>query len=518
MNSDTPFSKDKNRLKITKKSNVPLIKIPKITNPFSISNSQRGLKDISYENNFIFKRILNKDIFLDKSNKKNNKNSINSAYRKIDSYNKQNTAKYAILNRTKNLYLSNNNHLKPKSSLNSYRLKMIFTGRKYMNSLTQKNINMPKIKNNFNLNYVDINSTNIINLEKIWDEFGINKQYRNYFKCIYKELEPDYKENLYLKETEELNNVKNGIKDLKYYINLRKDVLNEIKTLNDKLEQELLDKNNNGKEQILKEIIDKINLLRKHTINVCHSMHKLKSYMFSINNLDKYNLDIISKKFEFDKNYIIKMKFELNFLKEGFAKYYFNIENDQTPFLLNASDETKIPKGDLFLRVIPLTSDLRKEILDWDFYIHKELIAYQNENFNKQIFRCISPIRNNEILEEKKLEINRNNSMCELGGGYLTDKRSGQSMNHIWSRAKENYLDENLNKLKKNNANLMNKSKKRNTIDRNKNISSSNIYILNQYNNFFHKNRKKKIKENIKYAKKTENNKSEPKINKNKKI
>ena len=69
------------------------------------------------------------------------------------------------------------------------------------------------------------------------------------------------------------------------------------------------------------------------------------------------------------------MKFELNFLKEGFAKYYFNIENDQTPFLLNASDETKIPKGDLFLRVIPLDIGLRKEILDVDYsYIKNEIV------------------------------------------------------------------------------------------------------------------------------------------------
>ena len=517
MNSNTPFSKDKNKLKIAKKTNIPLIKIPKISNPFTISNSQRGSKDISFENNLIFHRILNKDIFIDKNNKKYKPNTINSAFRKIDSYNKQNTTKNSVLNRTKNLYLYNN-QLKPKSSLNSYRLKMFYYDQNNKKNLTQKNFNMPKINNNFNLNYVDINSTNMINLEKMWDEFGINKQYRNYFKYIYKELETDYKENLYLKETEELNNIKNSIKDLKYFINLRKDVLNEIKVLNDRLQQELLEKNNNGKEQILKEIIDKINLLRKHTINVCHSMQKLKTYMFSINGLDKYNIDIISKKFDFDKNYIIKMKFELNFLKEGFAKYYFNIENDQTPFLLNASDETKIPKGDLFLRVIPLDIGLRKEILDWDYYIHKELIAYQNENLHKQIFRCISPIRQNEILGEKKLENNRNNSMCELGGGYLTDKRSEQIINRVWEKKKENNLDEKLNKLKKFDDDLMKKIKKRNSIDKNRNISSSNIYILNQYNNFFHKNRKKKIKENIKFSKKSENSKSQPKIKENNKI
>ena len=51
MNSNTPFTKDKNKLILSKKNNVPFIKIPKIFNPFTISNSQRGAKDISYENN-----------------------------------------------------------------------------------------------------------------------------------------------------------------------------------------------------------------------------------------------------------------------------------------------------------------------------------------------------------------------------------------------------------------------------------------------------------------------------------
>ena len=522
MNSNTPFTKDKNKLILSKKTNVPFIKIPKIFNPFTISNSQRGAKDISYENNFIFKRILNKDVFVDKNNKKSIQNTINSTYRKIDGYiNTQNTTKNSMLNKTKNLYLYSS-QLKPKSCLTSNRLKILYSGKNNMVNLTQKNIKVPKIKNDINLNYVDINSTNLINLEKIWDELCINKKYRDYFKYIYKELDTDYKEHLYLKETEELNNIKNSIKELKYFINLRKEVLNEIKNLNDKLEQELLEKNNNGKEKILKEICDKINLLREHTIDICHSMQKIKSYMFSINNLDKYNLDLISRKFDFDKNYIIKMKFELNFLREGFAKYYFNIEKDQTPFLLNASDGTKIPKGDLFLRIIPLSDELKKKILDCDFYIHQELIAYQNENFNKQNFRCISPIRKTiDANKEKKFEKFRNNSMCELRG-FLTEKGSAKTtINGVWDRAKEEFLDENFNNVSKHRkigVFTIKNDKRKNTIDKKRNIRSSNIYILNQYNNFYQKNRKNHIRENIKYIKKDEYNKSEPKIKENKKM
>ena len=47
--------------------------------------------------------------------------------------------------------------------------------------------------------------------------------------------------------------------------------------------------------------------------------------------MDKYDINVIAEKFKFDKNYFIKMKNELNFLKET-AKYYFNLNNDQTHF------------------------------------------------------------------------------------------------------------------------------------------------------------------------------------------
>ena len=87
------------------------------------------------------------------------------------------------------------------------------------------------------------------------------------------------------------------------------------------------------------------------------------------------------------------MKSELNFFHEGYAKYYFNIENDQNPFFLKASDESKITKKDYFIRLIPINDELKNIILDCIFYIHQELIAYQNRNTNKNNLRCISPIK-----------------------------------------------------------------------------------------------------------------------------
>jgi hypothetical protein len=123
-------------------------------------------------------------------------------------------------------------------------------------------------------------------------------------------------------------------------------------------------------------------------------MKKLKTELSGIKNLDKYDINIIGEKFNFDKNYLIKLKSELNFLKEGFSKYYFNIANDQTPFLLKASEKSKISNDkDPFIHLIPLTQELKEEISDCTYYIYQELIAYQNEKVHNKILRCISPLK-----------------------------------------------------------------------------------------------------------------------------
>ncbi len=503
MNTIINFPKEKIRIKRFLKIKNPIIKIPKMANSFIKSQTHRENKELPSDNHFIFNKKEDNPSSQEKLKKKK---TAHASMKKIENYfEKKLHVNHSVFDQIYNK--TPYNILNPRNKLFSYRTKMVFSAKNKINSITDRNIHTPVLKNGFNYSYVDINSTNLINLEKKWDEFEISKQYRNYFKYIYRELEPDYKEELYRKEIEELNNIKKCIYDLKHFINLRTVDLCEIKDLNNKLEQELLNKNNNAKEVILNQISDKIISLREHTISICKTMRKLKYFIFSINNLGKYDLDIISKNFDFDKNYIIKMKSELKFLNEGFAKYYFNIENDQTPFLLKASNKTKKTEGDYFLRMIPLNYEKRMEILDCDYYIHQELIAYQNTNFNKKNFRCISPLKRDEFDYEKYTELNKRFNIKNLGG-FETERRKGD-INWIGEEIKNKYKDIEVY--------LQNHQKKRRTIDVNKNCSTGNIYYINQYNNFFQKNNniKKKIKENINNLIRTEINKSESKIKEN---
>ena len=360
--------------------NKTFIKIPKIKNPFNDPETINSVREKAWNNRFIYNKIPNYDSFKDKNV------FFNKKFTKFINYKSQ---KNYLLNKT-NIDIQNNSNKN-----------LVLTNKKRRQTFSEKIKNFSFSTNNLsslsnlkiNISLVDSYTQNLINLNKIWDELEILKPYRNYFNYIYKELETEYKEEFYKKEIQELNKVKINIKSLKYYMGLRQKIIEEMKNLNEELGKELINKNNKEKENLLNEISNKIILLREQTINVCHSMKHLKEKIFSINNLDKYDFDMIAKKFKFDKNYIIKMKSELNFLSKGFSKYYFNLENDQTPFLLKSSDKNKIIKEDYFIRVIPLDNELKNKIIDCIFYIHQELIAYQNINKNNKNFQSISPIK-----------------------------------------------------------------------------------------------------------------------------
>ena len=492
------------KLKKLKRLKNPLINLRKIADPLTNFNSFKGNKEISYDNCLKFKRFSISNNSNDSSINQTVKlisNKLNDiSTNKLKNNSNKDLSGISMLNNSNSAIGERNFYIK--NRLNSFKIRMVGSFKNKIDNLTQQNLLSPILKNGFDLNNKEKNKAKLANLNKIWDEFSINDQYRKFFKYIYKELDKDYKQELYQKEIDELNNVKACIKELKYFINLREEDLMDIKILNDDLTQEFLNKNYSKKEMTLDEINDKFVLLREHTIKICKSMKKLKNYLFSINHLDKYNFDKLSKKFDFDKNYIIKMKSELKFLREGFIRYYFNIDNDQSPFLLKASNKSKFLENDYFMRVIPINEELREEIFECNFYIYQELIAYQNKNYDKKDFRCISPVRIDEVYGELKNNL-KENMKDEENKISNVNKNENDSMSYVLDlkryKAIDIYLEENKTKRK-----AFGDSK-------NKNISENNIFNKKEIKNFFEKDNNP-----IKQTDKTINNLEKNEINKDK--
>ena len=391
-------------------------------------------------------------------------------------------------------------------------------GTNYTNGIEKYKLteNKNTTKNNIDTNGFNvINIINMNNLKKMWDDLAVNINYRKLFEVIYKELDEENKEELYKKETNELNKVKNYINSLKQNIEKRINTIQELFDLNVKLNTEIINKDNKCNEMILGEIADKINELRMHTVNVCKAMQRVKTELSGIKNLDKFDINLIGEKFNFDKNYLIKMKSELTFLREGFIKYYFNIGNDQTPFLLKASQKNKIGNDqDPFIHLVPLDQKLKEEITECTYYIYQELIAYQNEKVHNKVLRSISPLK-------RIIKINAQDEAKNLGERDESDNK--RSMNeHIFNKMNVimnkdigiknhvNMSEDNINnkfntlqlsQFSKNNKIINNNSNFRKFDLINKKSEENNHKIMNDLSNKNQEMKNFEPKEDIKYIK-----------------
>ena len=358
-----------NTLKPQSRKQSPFQKLPVNRRPLSHIKSSNSIREKEWNNRFIYNKMplydsaKDKNVFHPQKMKLSNKtiNTILSAktrnFYKTNYQNKSNIFK-PVFNRTNSGFYTHNSK---DSKINSY--------------------------NNINLNTQDENiekSSEIKELSKLWNELLVPRNYRNLFIIIYKQLIGEERQNLYKKELNELNNINNNIKTLKYYLNLRSGILKELYNLSKKLGYSLGNYKNNGKpnEEMLKEISEKIEKLRESTVDVCFSMKKFKTEINIVQNLGKYNIDRLSYKFKIDKNYLIKMKSEISFIKEGYVKYFFNVNDDQTPFLLKMSDSNLINEKESFVHLVPLKNELKEDIIECNYYIYQELIAYQNSIIN----------------------------------------------------------------------------------------------------------------------------------------
>ena len=292
------------------------------------------------------------------------------------------------------------------------------------NNLARNEITCIDCDENKNLN----NISSYKSLKNIWNEFGVVNTYKNFFNMILNKLNDEEKEDLCNKEIKELIELKNNINSLNKEIQSRKNSLKNIKTLNNKLGEIVSDEGNNIDEEIIKDISNEITNLRIYTVNTVYKMKKIKNKIYEGHIYGKFDLEKISEKFGFDINYLIKMKEEMLFLKEGYIKRFFNVNNDYNPFLLKASEKMNNSNGEPNFSIVPISNELRDNIKQCNYYIYQELIYFQNKKIKKNFHKIISPSKSeNKIfiskykgnnLYNKQLERNNNNFIKNKNDEY----------------------------------------------------------------------------------------------------
>ena len=260
---------------------------------------------------------------------------------------------------------------------------------------------------------IKIENERIIKLKKelniIWDDLCVLESYKELFEVISYQLDINQRIDFYQSEINSINIFRFKLLELKKNIKERINCISQLKNLNIQLSNILKKKSSELKEEILENISEEIQKLRKYTINIVNSFINFRKGFNQFSIEGKYNINKLEKRFCFDKNYLLKLNEELSFIKDSNIKFFFNINDDNSPFLIKASD------NDSFIRKVPITNNERKEINKCQFLIYQDLIFNQNKNYNENSFRKISPIKKhsdyffNTIDTNSQSELNINN-------------------------------------------------------------------------------------------------------------
>ena len=488
-----------NFYKEPKKNNIiyPNLKI----NPLS-KDFLNFLKKKEFSNNFIYARSLNKfkskKLFPNKYQIYPKKLSL----KKSNSNSNINNIKQSINIQKQNIEKNNKNNIEPQNSqiLKNDEIKYInFSSNKTIitkeNNIIIEN-NKDNKKEKEKENGEDDNNLEK-SIKKLWEDLCVPESYQELFNAILNQIEDNDKNKLIENEFNELNELKNDIDTLLCVIKMRIEILNELKEMNNKLRLIFKSDTEESNSILVKNMSNKIEKLRNYTISICFYMKKIKNKIYDGSRKGKFDIDIISDKFKFDKNYLIKMKEEMNFLKDGYAKYFFNITEDHTPFLVKASEEDPNANGDPFIHLIPMSKEIKEKIEKCNYIIYQELISYQNKDFKENKFRPISPIvdfkknikpkqkilsafkryNNNLLLKPIKSSYKRENFVNEINNKFPKIPK----INHRNSFLKENScINFEIKNLKFENKSIL----KLNNNNINNIINDKNIKIKDDENKF----------------------------------
>ena len=341
------------------------------------------------------------------------------------------------------IYLNQNNDLKDKySKKNSLKNSCNFP---YQGTLTSYNLagsNIfkfnPDYKNpKMNLNYIDYIceedpeiSDEYELLKDSWEKLGVTENYVKNFVFLLNNKYKNRDELLgmikaerkqmkqfrieFMKVLSEINKRENKIKDLKNFIKIYEEVITTEKKLKDLNEDLIKNIGEANKEKILGDIHDCLKSLRLKTINTVNALQKFKKNHEHLFN-NKIDLDIIEERYGYNKNYLIKLKNDLDFLRDSaINKLYHFSEKGGDPFLLCISDLCGNMNDISKYKQIPISEEILNIVKKFMFFIEQEDVF----NMTRQKKEKENNKDNNNYNNKLKLYNSYNNYTMKKNNDY----------------------------------------------------------------------------------------------------
>ena len=387
----------------------------------------------------------------------------------------------------------------------------------------KKNIDLPMItdintenkrKNENFILFVDNSEINIEyeKLKKIWEETGVTKTFIKNFEIINnKNINNDNLEEvlqIIKAEIFQMNQFKNDLMKSLKLVEKREEEIKNLKNLDKKYSnlniylnfEDESDANNMlhdkdimmNKNELENEIHKSLSALRFKGINVVSQIRKLKMKYSHFLNIGKIDINYLTEKYGYDKNYLIKLITDLDFLKDSNIKNLYNFSHKgQDPFLLNLS--SKMPNSDL------ISSFMSKETQN-DFFSELEDYELNSKNYNN-----IDDSNKNIIINGKKYKtLPMTKEVWEIIKKlmYYLSEEILFNMVKLEKEEKNNLITNNINNenntlnqspslIEKNNVNEIKninnnvKNTQVNQINPSKVISNLKLSDINKYNQLF---------------------------------
>jgi len=212
-------------------------------------------------------------------------------------------------------------------------------------------------------------------IQKVWENLGVTYKYRvqfdNYIKTVsestLKNIFHNEKKNLgkfrdaLLKLSKEITSRENNIRTLKKYIF---SLLNSVNYF----ENEEDEKQRRNKESIILDIVGIIKSLRLNSVNVITHFLKVREISTYYRLVKKIDMKAISEEYNYDENYLKKMKEDMSFLKEcqRLQKYFIMNNGEIDAFLTNfaprSNSNESYSKINSNKAKIPVSEELNKFI------------------------------------------------------------------------------------------------------------------------------------------------------------
>ena len=276
-------------------------------------------------------------------------------------------------------------------------------------------------------------------IKKIWNEICVTPEYQNSFEEMINNIDDKENiQNILNNEKKQITQFKNDFLKLMNVISKREATIEKIKKLdkiflqnrnlaqfnklfNEKSKSELNLKVDNdygeleekNKEQIENDINNCLKLLRINSVNAIHQFNKFRNMNNFLISSNKIDVNKLKSNYGFNKDYLIKIKNDLDFLASSNIKLIYDFKTDD-PFLMNLIPE----KSDSKFKKIPVSEELVHTINNYLYILAQEELL-NKMNVKKDIKRNKSngfeikenKANNGNIFTKKNSKFNKNKNI-----------------------------------------------------------------------------------------------------------